>query len=269
MLHFDCMGAKWQSRELIRASKPSPVIVTLIFLFLTNGINLCVNELTTSPIQESYSYLLEGYDPAEVFAYTFDGMGAMVSLFLGVLVTFYIALLRYGYAGYALRLSRGEQGGYENLLEGFGMAGKVVLLDMIQTVLIVLWSLLFFFPGIIASYRYSQAVFCLLDDPEISPLEAIRRSKRMMQGHKMERFGVQMSFFGWLLLWILVSNGIGFAVRGMVGTDHFLVTLVVYLLSDVVSLILLPYMQFTFAQYYNYLIGYNARQTENGPEVLF
>jgi len=129
--------------------------------------------------------------------------------------------------------------------------------------------LLFLFPGIVASYRYSQAVFCLLDDPDISPFEAIRRSKRMMQGHKMELFSVQMSFIGWMMLRVLVSNGIGYAVGAATGNHHFLVTLVVYLASDAVSLVLFPYMQFTFAQYYNYLTGYGRTNTENGPEILF
>ena len=84
MLRFDCMGAKGQAREWIRSVKPSPMLVTLIFLVLTNGISLCVGELTTNPFQNSLDYLLEGYDPAEVFAHTFSGTGAMLSIFLSV-----------------------------------------------------------------------------------------------------------------------------------------------------------------------------------------
>ena len=91
----------------------------------------------------------------------------------------------------------------------------------------------------------------------------------MMQGHKMELFSVQMSFIGWMMLRVLVSNGIGYAVGAATGNHHFLVTLVVYLASDAVSLVLFPYMQFTFAQYYNYLTGYGRTNTENGPEILF
>ena len=269
MLQFDCMGAKEQAREWIRSAKPSPVIMTLIFLILTNGIDLCVGELTTSPLQDSYSYLMEGYDPVEVFAYTFGGMGAMLSIFLSVLITFYSAILHYGYNSYVLRISRGEESRYEHLLEGFGLAVKVVLLDVLQAMFIFLWSLLFLIPGIIASYRYSQAVFCLLDDPEISPMEALRRSTRMMQGHKMELFSVQLSFFGWMLLQVLVTNGIGLAVGSMLGQEHFMVSVASYVLSGVVSLILFPYMQLTFAQYYNYLTGWRSAESRDEYEIRF
>lgn len=40
----------------------------------------------------------------------------------------------------------------------------------------------------------------MLDDPGISPMEAIRASRRLMRGHKWEYFVLQMSFFGWSLL---------------------------------------------------------------------
>ena len=48
MLRFDCMGAKGQAREWIRSVKPSPMLVTLIFLVLTTALLLGQN--FTSPI---------------------------------------------------------------------------------------------------------------------------------------------------------------------------------------------------------------------------
>ena len=269
MLHFDRVGAKRRSKELLRTAKPSPLIVSLIFLVLTNGISLCVDELTVNPFQDATQYLMKGYDPMEVFAYTFTGMGPMIAIFLSILVTFYTSIMSYGYAGYALRMSRGEEGKVEHLLEGFGLAAKVVLLDILQAVLIFMWSMLFLIPGIIASWRYSQAVFCLLEDPEISPFEAIRRSCQLMRGHKLELFGVQVSFIGWIVLQMLVGSGMGFAVGSMLGQDHFLATAASYIFSGVVSLVVLPYMQFTFAQYYNYLTGWRSAESRDEYEIRF
>lgn len=65
---------------------------------------------------------------------------------------------------------------------------------------VALWSLLLVIPGIIKAYSYSMALYILAENPEIGALEAINRSKAMMDGHKMERFVLDLSFIGWHLL---------------------------------------------------------------------
>lgn len=70
-----------------------------------------------------------------------------------------------------------------------------------------LWSLLLVIPGIIKAYSYSMSYYILADNPEISSLEAITRSRQMMKGHKMTLFILQLSFLPWILL-VLVSLGI-------------------------------------------------------------
>lgn len=63
-----------------------------------------------------------------------------------------------------------------------------------------LWSLLLVIPGIIKAYSYSMSMYILAEDPKIGALEAIQRSKAMMDGHKMEFFMLHLSFVGWYLL---------------------------------------------------------------------
>lgn len=63
-----------------------------------------------------------------------------------------------------------------------------------------LWSMLFVIPGIIKAYSYSQAMYIMAENPGMGALEAIDRSKTMMNGHKMEYFILQLSFIGWHLL---------------------------------------------------------------------
>ena len=63
-----------------------------------------------------------------------------------------------------------------------------------------LWSLLFLIPGIIKGCSYSQAMYILAENPEMGALDAINQSKEMMEGHKMEYFLLELSFFGWFLL---------------------------------------------------------------------
>ncbi len=63
-----------------------------------------------------------------------------------------------------------------------------------------LWSLLFIIPGIIKAYSYSMAMYIYAENKDMGALEAISKSKEMMNGHKMEYFVLELSFIGWALL---------------------------------------------------------------------
>jgi len=49
----------------------------------------------------------------------------------------------------------------------------------------------------------------MYDNPDIKPLEAIKKSQIMMKGYKWKLFILHLSFIGWGLLCILTA-GIGF-----------------------------------------------------------
>ena len=84
--------------------------------------------------------------------------------------------------------------------------------NILEAVFIGLWSLLFLFPGVIAYYRYSQAIYILVDDPTKSPMQCIRESKAMMSGHKGELFALDLSFLGWYILSLIPMLGYGVRV---------------------------------------------------------
>lgn len=92
-----------------------------------------------------------------------------------------------------------------------------------------LWTLLFIVPGIIMSFAYALTPYILEDNPELSAWEASSRSREMMRGHKFELFWLWLSFIGWMIL-SLLTFGIGFFW-------------------------LIPYMQLSFAAFYNDLKG--------------
>ncbi len=72
-----------------------------------------------------------------------------------------------------------------------------------------LWMLLLIIPGIIKAYSYSMTPYILIDNPELSVREAIRKSQQMMVGQKFNLFWLQLSFIGWFFLACL-TGGIGF-----------------------------------------------------------
>lgn len=72
-----------------------------------------------------------------------------------------------------------------------------------------LWTLLLIIPGIIKAFGYALTPYLLVDCPELTPLQCIKLSDRMMKGHKFDLFYLYLSFIGWFLLCIL-TLGIGF-----------------------------------------------------------
>ena len=80
---------------------------------------------------------------------------------------------------------------------------------LLQTLYILLWSLLFIIPGIIAAYSYSMTGYILAENPNMPADEAIARSKQMMDGNRWRLFCLQISFIGWSILSSLLTFGIG------------------------------------------------------------
>lgn len=118
--------------------------------------------------------------------------------------------LEMGIMIYFIHLYRYADDRMENLFKGFDMFGKSLAVFWLSALFIWLWSLLFVIPGIIAAYRYSQAMLILYDNPEISALEAINRSKAMMYGNKLTLFIQDLSFIGWFLLSVFPGFYIGY-----------------------------------------------------------
>lgn len=136
------------------------------------------------------------------------GMGCGIIPVIGAVIL--MPPLQLGFTIFYIRFYRYGETDMENLFKGFDMFGKVIALYWLSQLYVFLWSLLFIVPGIVASYRYSQAMLILYDNPEITASEALRRSKVMMQGNKMTLFILDLSFLGWFILSVFPGFYIGF-----------------------------------------------------------
>ena len=84
-----------------------------------------------------------------------------------------------------------------------------VLAYLMMIVIIVIGSVLFVIPGIIASLMFSQVLYILAEDNKINPYNALVKSKKMMEGNKWQLFKIILRI---LLLAIvcIFTLGIGF-----------------------------------------------------------
>lgn len=101
-----------------------------------------------------------------------------------------------------LNLVNGNNVEVGDIFSGFKNFWRAFVLSFVAGIFIILWSLLLVVPGIIKTYSYSMAFYILAENPEMSAMDALNESKRLMDGHKMEFFVLQISFFWWILLFI-------------------------------------------------------------------
>ena len=123
-----------------------------------------------------------------------------VVVFVSVLVWLLGCVLAAGYVLYHQGVRRGEEMPISSLFDGFGFVGKIVLLNLVITVFVALWSMLFIIPGIIAGYRYRFALYNLCENPELGVMDALNMSKAQTKGYKLDLFVLDLTFIGWSLL---------------------------------------------------------------------
>lgn len=246
-MNINRLELKQRSVNLIRTAKPSVILIALAYTALSFLIYLLSARLM------SVNYTQE--DAARYMQYAAEGkldyalicledmLPPSSSLLISGLLELVMSIVGAGFIIFLLNTIRNAGACLGNLLDGFGLFFKVLLLNILEALFVSLWSLLFIFPGIIAMYRYRMAIYLLVDHPELSALECIRRSKQMMKGHKWELFLLDMSFIGWIILESLPV--IGYAAQ----------------------IWTVPYISLTKALYYVQLSGGNIheRKTGNNP----
>lgn len=235
---IDCVELKRRAKGMLSTAKPSPVSVGIVYLlicvvFTLLSTRLLGASLTQNDIEQIMLHMQNGnYDYA--IEYMSDYLPPASSYIIDAAIQIVTCIVSAGFTIFILNTVRGANACYENLLDGFGIFLRVLWLSILKWLFTLLWSMLLFVPGIIAAYSYRMALYILIDHPEMSAMECLRESKRMMKGHKMELFVLDLSFIGWSFL----------SQLSVVGWF--------------VSIFTTPYFALTYAQYYEILAGHTA-----------
>ena len=142
-------------------------------------------------------------------------LGAAGAFLLNMALVFSIArlfigsIVGIGYARFNLDLvDNVTEARFATLFSYMRFWKVAIITRIVRTLYIVLWTLLFIIPGIIASYNYALTDYILAENPELTTKEALELSKKMMYGHRFRLFCLEFSFIGWVFLCVL-SLGIG------------------------------------------------------------
>ena len=144
-------------------------------------------------ILEEYSFtILKGGIISTILAVMVLGWG-ILTLVIGGAMTL-------GYCQFHQNLVRNEEAEVNTLFVHKEKLWHGFCINFLQGLYIILWTLCFLIPGIMAGYSYSMAHFIANDHPEMTAGEVITASKEMMRGHRWRLFCLEISFIGWALL---------------------------------------------------------------------
>lgn len=194
---------KAEARALIRSGTVSPLLVSAIVI----AVQIFLSELTTYLETGTFSFLqimevMKTGDYSPLLAASAEEIPVYAS-FVSILCSLVITVLTAGYYAYCMGIHRGLEMPVSSLLDGLGIAGKVIWCSILMSIKTFLWSLLFIIPGIVAVYRYRFAIYNLITDNSLSASEAIALSCRQTEGMKADLFILDLSFIGWEILSLL------------------------------------------------------------------
>lgn len=236
---------KQAARRDVRAASPEAWLMTLVYLALTAGLSYAVGLFVSDPVMKLVQMYQAGLTLDRALLLTLQAVGG-TGVFLNLLLLLTGVVFDFGYNQWCLGTTRGGIGAFSDLLGGFAMTGRVLMLRVMTLMYCFLWYVVIFVPaGVVAMVGmampgigplvvaaaffgalvlylwrilgYAMAPYCLMDEPDKGVANALRASRRLMW-HQVGRLVLLLlSFFGWHLL----GAGISIAAElllTMVGT---------------------------------------------------
>ena len=195
---------KTNAKMLMRTAGFKIFWYTLFFIIVSTAADYVVQ----FRLPNVYTYIMAG--DVEALANYIENAGDSVRLLLlaaAVVLVYniFVAIIGVGYKRTCLMVAREEKPVFRDMFETFGYWVKIICLRVVVAVVTGLATLCFIVPGVILSFAYSQVDFILIDNPDMGIIEIMRRSRKMMQGHKLEYVVFQLSYILWYLLTALFA----------------------------------------------------------------
>ena len=157
------------------------------YWWLAVGVTLLASLLggTSSSFTPSFSLTVNGDDLTQYYP---EALRHALRVFLPVsgiisLAQFVIGgSVSIGHNRFCLKLVDGEQARFEDLFSGFDIFGNAFVLNLLITLKVLAWSLLFVIPGIVAAYRYSMATYIMAENPNMRPRRPLSAPRRSWTG---------------------------------------------------------------------------------------
>ena len=211
-MEIDRALLKRRAKESMSLAKPSFWVVTFVYILMTTGISAVAGSVPGS-----------------------------VGTFLAIAVPLYSWVVGFSYRLWALWTCRRLEPGLGSLMEGFSVAGRVIIMEMGILGRMMMWTMLLSagatvlilavpstlmmavaMGGVVLavqviSLRYCLAPYVLADYPDLGGGIAVAHGVRLCRGWVLELLKLHLSFAGWYILSYglsLVGMALGLVLSG-------------------------------------------------------
>ena len=154
-----------------------------VYIFIISCVDIIFSLLKfSSDVQEMFCYLL--------------------------VLTLVSAPFNVGLSFYVLKIIRNEEYSFKDLIVFYKKIITIFLISLVIEILFFMGLTLLFVPGVIVFLCYSF-VNLVVADGEYSVIDALRESRELIYGFKIDYFKFLLSFIGWFLI-ILLTFGTAF-----------------------------------------------------------
>lgn len=203
-----------------------PIIITVIIMAALS--------LTVEMLAKVIGIPLETKELAETLGVAVEvSHRTMLGNVVDILEELVQVLFNVGVTAYVLKFIRKEEYSINTVFDTIKKSYQLII-----PVFLLVWLnmtigfLLLIIPGIIAYYGLCMYQYVLVDNPTLTTKEILVKSWNLMKGHKFELFQLQLSFFWWCLSCVFI----------------------------IPIFYVIPYMNLTFANYYEELIKENKEK---------
>lgn len=237
-MQYSASDFRAMAREKLSGKWGTAILITLLASILGAATMVSLEiELKFESGRGIVVTLLEEYAFTLLKEGPISGMLAVVAIVWGIVFLVIGGAMTLGYFQFFQNLVRKEEAEVNTLFVHKKKLWHGFCINFLQGLYIVLWTLCFIIPGIMAGYSYGMAHFIANDHPEMSASEVLTASKVMMDGNRWRLFCLEISFIGWAIL-SAFTLGLG-------------------------SFVLAPYVETAKAHFYQDLL-HNGMQLENG-----
>ncbi|MCR5102162.1 MAG: DUF975 family protein, partial [Butyrivibrio sp.] len=177
----------WNIKEIKEKGKNSFKSNYLASVIVGFILTLSIGSTSTATGSEASQEIDYGNFNPEVFLLALGLISTVLIIALLIQVFIFNPLL-VGCNHFFAENVRNNPASLDNIKKGFSNYLHVTCTVFVTDLFLTLWTMLFIIPGLIKNYSYRMVPYILADNPELSALETISLSRKMMNGHKWKTF---------------------------------------------------------------------------------
>ena len=192
---------KKKGRSALKRNYWRSVVVAALMFFLATVTSALTRARSESILQNVGFEPLHKMAPNEIMIITGIVIVGYMSIIVAAVLVKIICANALEVGGCFFFRNNVEKGSAEIALirEGFSDYAHVFVTLLLRDVFLVLWFCLGFFPGLVKNYSYKMVPYIVKEYPDLSEIEVITLSRRMMDGNKWHAFLLDVTFLGWFL----------------------------------------------------------------------